>query len=145
VLLLFCAAPFRCRASLPLADLCNPNDSYLCEPLRLHSSDGFFRASINNSLPPTAEPAFEQTLRVNLADPSFELLSKAAFVVYNKKRGPPLLGANARNEYTFKTPEAFHDAHLGPGNERAVLLSTFAKLTFAKRNKPNCIPSDLEL
>jgi hypothetical protein len=51
-----------------------------------------------------------QTLRVNLADPPFELLSEAAFAVYNKKRRLPLLGANARNEYTFRTPEAFHDA-----------------------------------
>ena len=58
----------------------------------------------------TAEPALEQILRANVTDPSVELLSKAAFVVYDKKRGLPLFGANARNEYIFGTLEAFHDA-----------------------------------
>jgi hypothetical protein len=74
--------------------------------------NGFFRAPINNFLLPTAEPVLEQILRVNMTDPSFELLPKAAFVVYYKKRGLPLLGANARNEYMFMTPEAFDDASM---------------------------------
>lgn len=107
LLRLFAAASVLCGSlqdvelAFPLQILATPMIPVL--PMWNHYASILPTASLElpstNSLLPTAEPAFEQTLRVNLADPSFELLSKAAFVVYNKKRRLPLLGANARNEH----------------------------------------------
>jgi hypothetical protein len=106
------ALSFTCQGSAPLAELCSGNDSSTVCVSHYASiiPNGFFRPPNNSSLLPTAEPAFEQTLGANATAPSFELLSKAAFRVYDQKRGLPLLEAGAGNEIMFKTLDAVHDA-----------------------------------
>ena len=111
LVLSLCVPLYRCPVTGPIVEVCNAIDaSIVC--VNHYASIlpyGFYRAPINNSLLPTAEPAFEQTLGVNATDPYFELLSKAAFVVYDRHRGLSLLGDKPRYDFIFKISDAVHD------------------------------------
>jgi hypothetical protein len=79
--------------------------------------------------------------------------------MYNKKRGLPLLGANARNEYAFGTPEDFHDVpiqvsetnklyfpQLSPNllSQIVINLTAFPPTLSYKTAKPPLTPSKVE-
>ena len=114
LLLLSFLVPSQSQVVSPLVELCGPTSnttSIVC--VSRYSAvlpNHFFRAPINNTYFPTAEPSYEQTAGINKTDPSFELLSNASFVVWDRKRALPLLSSNAKNEFIFQTTVAVTDA-----------------------------------
>ncbi|KAK5948167.1 hypothetical protein OHC33_010820 [Knufia fluminis] len=105
----------------PVVERCGPNNNVVCvnkyaSVLPYH----FFRntSTIGNvlDLRNTSVPS----------DPSFELLSNASFVVFNRERGLASLGANPTYDFIFEVSAAVHEAPVWIASQNKLYMSQLA-------------------
>ena len=102
-----------------LAQACVPSlPSVLCvDKYASNLPYPFFRASSIG----LSNPSFESTTVPNST--SFAMLSKADFLVFDRKRGLEVLGLNASCEFVFKVSDTIHEAPVYVAAQNKLFLS----------------------
>ncbi|KXS94197.1 hypothetical protein AC578_9958 [Pseudocercospora eumusae] len=117
------AQEFPSGVSSPVAAACGSSDNIVCvDRYASVLPHHFFRASgADNG---TQGPGFEATSVPN--DTSFGLISKADFVVYDKKRGLEILGSEPTYDFVFEVSGAVHEAPVWVPSLNKLFLSQLA-------------------
>ena len=109
----------------PSAALCHPNaTTVVCVHKYAAVLPYPFRRETarNGSYGPT--DTFQQTDVPE--DPSFNLLTNASFLVFDKDRGLKILGPNPSNKFMFTVEDYVHEAPVYAPEKHAIIFSTFA-------------------